>query len=197
MSVEFAHFYQSFGTDVILIEAMPHILPSEDVAISNELEKLFSQLKNTKTLSSAQIVENKIQKIWSIHPSDDRRGFRLTELLNQGSVLINRGELNKAYKLFTKIIAAESDWSEAWNKRATVLYLMNQYQSSLDDIKITLALEPRHFGALSGQALNYIELKEYEKAIQSYKVAQKIYPLLDSAEKMIPELQDLLNDQAI
>ena len=163
----------------------------------SELDKLFSQLKNTKTLSSAQIVENKIQKIWSIHPSDDRRGFRLTELLNQGSVLINRGELNKAYKLFTKIIAAESDWSEAWNKRATVLYLMNRYQYSLDDIKITLALEPRHFGALSGQALNYIELKQYEKAIQSYKAAQEIYPLLDSAKKMIPELEQLIDDQAI
>ncbi len=163
----------------------------------NELDKLFSQLKNTKNLSSAQIIENKIQKIWSTHPSDDRRGFRLTELLFQGSVLINNEEFKKAYELFTKIIAAEPDWSEAWNKRATVLYLMNQYQSSLDDIKITLALEPRHFGALSGQALNHIELKQYEKAIQSYKTAQKIYPLLDSAKKMIPEIQELINDQAI
>ena len=49
---------------------------------------------------------------------------------------------------------------------------MNQYQYSLDDIKITLTLEPRHFGALSGQALNYIELKQYEKAIKSYEAAQ-------------------------
>jgi len=163
----------------------------------NELDKLFIQLKNSKNLPSAQMVENKIQKIWSIHPSDDRRGFRLTELLNQGSRLMNRKELSKAYNLFTKIIATEPDWSEAWNKRATVLYLMNQYQSSLDDIKITLALEPRHFGALSGQALNYIELNKYEKAIKSYKAAQKIYPLLDSAKKMIPTLQELIKDQAI
>ena len=163
----------------------------------SELDKLFFQLKNTKDLSSALIIENKIQKIWSIHPSNDRRGFRLTELLNQGSRLISMGELNKAYDLFTKIIATEPDWSEAWNKRATVLYLMNRYQSSLDDIKITLALEPRHFGAISGQALNYIELKQYEKAIQSYKAAQKIYPLLDSAKKKIPELQNLINDQAV
>ena len=163
----------------------------------SELDKLFFQLKNIKDLSSAQIIENKIQKIWSIHPSDDRRGFRLTELLNQGSRLMNIGELNKAFDLFTKIITTEPDWSEAWNKRATVLYLMNQHQSSLDDIKITLVLEPRHFGALSGQALNYIELKKYEKAIESYKAAQKIYPLLDSAKKMIPELQELINDQAV
>ena len=163
----------------------------------SELNKLFSQLKNSKNLSSAQIVEKKIWEIWLIHPSDDRRGFRLTELLTQGSRLMNMGELSKAYELFTTIIATEPDWSEAWNKRATVLYLMNRYQSSLDDIKITLTLEPRHFGALSGQALNYIELKQYEKAIQSYKAAQKIYPLLDSAAKMIPELQDLIDDQAI
>ena len=164
---------------------------------TSELDKLFTELKNSKSLSSAQIVEKKIWEIWLIHPSDDRRGFRLTELLTQGSRLMNMGELSKAYQLFTTIIATEPDWSEAWNKRATVLYLMNRYQSSLDDIKITLALEPRHFGALSGQALNYIELKQYEKAIQSYKAAQKIYPLLDSATKMIPELEDLINDQAV
>ena len=164
---------------------------------NNKLDKLFVQLKNAKDLPTAQIVEKKIWKIWMIHPSDDRRGFRLTELLIQGYRLMNMGELSKAYKLFTRVIATEPDWSEAWNKRATVLYLMNRYQSSLDDIKITLALEPRHFGALSGQALNYIELKKYEKAIESYEAAQKIYPLLDSAKKMIPELRELISDQAI
>ena len=164
---------------------------------TSELDKLFTQLKNSKNLSSAQIVEKKIWEIWLIHPSDDRRGFRLTELLTQGSRLMNMGELSKAYELFTTIIAAEPDWSEAWNKRATVLYLMNQYKSSLDDIKIRLTLGPRHFAALSGQALNYIELKQYEKAIESYKAAQTIYPLLGSAKKMIPELQELINDLAI
>ena len=164
---------------------------------NNKLDKLFAELKNTKNLSSAQAIENKIWEIWSIHPSDDRRGFRLTELLIQGTRLMNMRELSKAYELFTKVITVESDWAEAWNKRATVLYLMKQYESSLADIEITLVLEPRHFGALSGQALNYIELNLYEKAIESYKAAQKIYPLLDSAKKMIPELQELIKDQSI
>ncbi len=162
----------------------------------NELNKLFTQLKNAKDLSSAQTIESKIAKIWAVHPSDDRRGFRLTELLNQGSVLINSGDLNKAYKLFTQIIAVEPDWAEAWNRRATVLYLMKKYQSSLNDIEITLKFEPRHFGALGGQALNYLELKEYEKAVQSYKAIQKIYPLKDSAKKMILMLKELI-DQSI
>ena len=162
-----------------------------------ELDKLFIQLKNTKNLSSAQTIENKIWKIWEDHPSNDRKGYRLTELLDQGSLLINRGELNKPYKTFSQIIVVDPNWSEAWHKRALVLYLMQRYESSLDDIKITLTLEPRHFGALSGRALNYIELNQYEKAIKSYKDAQKIYPVIDGAKKMIPQLQELIKDQAV
>ena len=162
----------------------------------SELNNLFKQLKNSGATKAIEI-ENKIWKIWSIHPSNDRRGYRLTELLAQGSLLIARKELNKAYEIFSQIILADPNWSEAWNKRATVLYLLGRYQQSQRDIDVVLNLEKRHFGALSGQALNYIELKEYEKAIQSYKGAQKIYPLLDSAKKMIPELQELISDQAV
>ena len=162
-----------------------------------KLDKLFSQLKGTKDLPTAQIIEKEIWEIWQIHPSDDRRGFRLTELLIQGTRLMNMRELSKAHEVFTKIIAVENDWAEAWNKRATVLYLMKQYESSLADIKITLVLEPRHFGAISGQALNYIGLNLYEQAIESYKAAQKIYPDIDGAKKMIPQLQKMIKDQAV
>ena len=161
-----------------------------------ELNNLFKQLKNNKTTQAIEI-ENKIWKIWSTHPSKDRKGYRLTELLDQGSLLIDRRQLKKAYQIFSQIIAADPKWSEAWNKRATALYLMKQYQSSLDDINITLTLEPRHFGALTGQGLNYIELQQYEKAIESYKAAQKIYPIIDAANKMVPQLQELINDQTI
>ena len=66
-----------------------------------KLDKLFVQLKDTKDLKTAQIVEKKIWEIWLVHPSDGRRGFRLTELLTQGSRLMNTGELSKAYELFT------------------------------------------------------------------------------------------------
>ena len=161
-----------------------------------ELNNLFKQLKNSQATQAIE-VENKIWKIWTTHPTNDRKGFRLTELLDKGSLLIDRRQLKKAYEIFSQIIIADPRWSEAWNKRATVLYLMKQYQSSLDDINITLALEPRHFGALTGQALNYIELKKYDKAIESYKAAQKIYPIIDAAKKMIPQLQELINDQTI
>ncbi len=182
---------------IFLFINISNINAAEKTLRNNQLDELFTQLKNTKEISSAQVIENEIWEIWSIHPSDDRRGFRLTELLTQGTRLMNMRELSKAYEVFTKIISVESDWAEAWNKRATVLYLMKKYESSLADIKITLVLEPRHFGALSGRALNYIELNLYEKAIDSYKDAQKIYPVIVGAKKMIPLLEELIKDQAV
>ena len=160
---------------------------------NNQLNKLFKQLKNTKILSSAQIIEGKIWKIWAEHPTQEV----LTNSLATGIKLMHSGELVMAYNIFSNIVEKTPDWAEGWNKRATVLFLMNEYQSSLEDIQKTLIREPRHFGALSGQGLVYIQLKQYEKAIDSYKAAQKIYPTIDAAKKMIPQLQELINDQAV
>ena len=162
----------------------------------SELNNLFKQLKNSEATKAIEI-ENKIWKIWSIHPSNDRRGYRLTELLAQGSLLMARKELNRAYEIFSQIILADPNWSEAWNKRATVLYLLGRYQQSQKDIDEVLKLEKRHFGALSGQGLVQIKLGNYEKAIKSYQAAQKIYPSIRAAKVMIPQLKKLIKDEAV
>ena len=67
----------------------------------SELNNLFKQLKNSEATKAIGI-ENKIWKIWSIHPSNDRRGYRLTELLAQGSFLMVNKKFNKAYEIFFK-----------------------------------------------------------------------------------------------
>jgi len=162
----------------------------------SELNNLFKQLKNSEA-SKAIEIENQIWKIWSIHPSSDRRGYRLTELLAQGSFLIANKELNKAYEIFSQIILVDPNWSEAWNKRATVLYLLGKYQRSQKDIDEVLKLEKRHFGALSGQGLVQTELKNYEKAINSYKKVQRIYPSMHAPKVMIPRLKELIKGQSI
>ena len=162
----------------------------------SELNNLFKQLKNSEATKAIEI-ENKIWKIWSIHPSNDRLGYRLTELLAQGSFLMAKEELNKAYEIFSQIILVDPNWSEAWNKRATVLYLLGRYQHSQKDIDEVLKLEKRHFGALSGQGLVQTELKNYEKAINSYKEVQKIYPSMQAPKVMIPRLKELIKDQSI
>ena len=162
----------------------------------NELNNLFKQLKNSENTKAIEI-ENKIWKIWLTHPSDDRRGFRLTELLAQGSLLMNRGELIKAYGIFSQTILEDPKWAEAWNKRATVLYMLSRYEQSQNDINEVLKIEKRHFGALSGQGLVQTKLKNYRKAINSYKYIQKIYPSMQAPKLMIPYLEKLLKEQLI
>ena len=162
----------------------------------NELNNLFTQLKNNDA-SKAIKIENKIWKIWSTHPSNDIQGSNLTKLLAKGSFLMSGKELNKAYEIFSQIILADPSWSEAWNKRATVLYLLGKYEQSQKDIDEVLKLEQRHFGALSGQGLVQIELKNYEKAINSYKKIQKIYPAMNAPKVMIPRLKQIIKDQSI
>ena len=162
-----------------------------------ELNKLFNQLKNNSNTSMAFEIEKKIWKIWSIHPSKDRRGYRLTELLAHGSLLIAEQKLNKAYEIFSQIILADPNWPEAWNKRATVLYMLGRYQESQEDINEVLKLEKRHFGALSGQGLVQTELKNYEKAVKSNIEVQKIYPAMQAPKVMIPRLKELIKGQSI
>ena len=106
-------------------------------------------------------------------------------------------ELKEAYGVFSQIILADPNWPEAWNKRATVLYMLGRYEQSQIDIDEVLKLEKRHFGALSGQGLVQTELKNYEKAINSYKEVQKIYPAMQAPIVMIPRLKKLIKDLEI
>ena len=106
-------------------------------------------------------------------------------------------KLNEAVKLFSEVIEIDPYWAEAWNKRATVFFLLGEFQKSQNDIDKVLELEKRHFGALAGQGLVNIHLKNYEKAILSYKKAQKIYPAMKSPKIMIKEIEELIKKQSI
>ena len=158
-----------------------------------ELNKLFNQLKNNSDTSMAFKIEMKIWNIWSTHQSQEN----LTQLLANGSNLMKQHKLNKAYETFSKVISLDSNWAEGWNKRATVLYMLGRYEESQEDINEVLKLEKRHFGALSGQGLVQIELKNYERAINSYKEVQKIYPSMQSPKIMIPQLKELIKKESI
>ena len=158
-----------------------------------ELNKLFNQLKNNSDASMAFEVEMKIWNIWSTHPSQEN----LTQLLANGSNLMTQHKLNKAYETFSKVISLDPNWAEGWNKCATVLYILGRYEESQEDINKVLKLEKRHFGALSGQGLVQIELKNYERAINSYKEVQKIYPSMQSPKIMIPQLKELIKSESI
>tara|TARA_B100001057_G_scaffold305592_1_gene305736 strand:+ start:549 stop:1097 length:549 start_codon:yes stop_codon:yes gene_type:complete len=157
-----------------------------------ELKKLFIDLQ-VDNINSAYVTEQKIWEIWSTHPTDEN----LTLILKKGSNLLNGNKPRDAINVFTNLIDLDPLWAEAWNKRATVFYLIGEYQRSQDDINKVLKLEKRHFGALAGQGLVNIKLENYEKAIKSYEKAQQIYPSMQSPKIMIEKIEELIKKQSI
>ena len=158
-----------------------------------QIDKLFDQLKNTTDYESSKKIESEIWNLWTTHPSEKS----LTTLLSDGSSYMSQNKLQTAYDTFTKTIELDPNWAEAWNKRATVLYLMGKYELSQADIDKVLKIEKRHFGALTGQGLVQTALKNYEKAIDSYIEAHKVHPFMKSPMIMIEKLQIELQKQSI
>ena len=156
------------------------------------LNQLFNELKVNKT-KVASIVEQEIWTLWSTHPTDEK----LTAKLEEGSQFLRDQNYIKAKDIFTEVINLDQNWAEAWNKRATVLYLLGNFEESQKDIDKVLKLESRHFGALAGEGLVNIKLKNYEKAISSYEKALKIYPSMKSPGLMIQEIKKMIQKDSI
>ena len=158
-----------------------------------KIDELFNQLKNTTSYQESKEIESKIWELWTTHPSKSS----LTALMADGSFYMSQNKLETAYETFTKTIELDSNWAEAWNKRATVLYLMGEYELSQADIDKVLELEKRHFGALSGQGLVQTAMKNYQKALDSYIEAHKVHPNMKSPLIMIEKLQLQLKKESI
>ena len=156
----------SYLVILLLLSAFAHADQND-----SRLVELFSSLKSTESLSTASVFETKIWHIWMEHndPEVERTMF-------QGLEALKLQLFEKAFGHFSILIKLAPDYAEAWNKRATVLYLMGRFEDSESDVITTLELEPRHFGALSGQGLIRIALEDWRGAIYFLESALKINP---------------------
>ena len=106
---------------------------SQVSSLANErdirLNQLFNELKANKS-KVAFIIEQEIWALWSTHPTDEK----LTARLEEGAQFVRDQNYLKAKDIFTEIINLDQSWAEAWNKRATVLYMLGEFQKSQDDI---------------------------------------------------------------
>ncbi len=119
------------------------------------------------------------ETLWQMwHRSGDPRFDRL---LRDGAEAMEREELSEAEVTFTRLIAEAPDFAEGWNKRATVRYLAGDYEGSIADCKETLARNPNHFGALSGQGLCHFMLNQFREAALLFRRALAVHPHLDGA----------------
>ncbi|MGI9502143.1 MAG: tetratricopeptide repeat protein [Geminicoccaceae bacterium] len=151
------------------------------------LTPLFQMLRLMSDPSEAQVVEQEIWEIW-LEIEDPL----MREHLELGISAMERQDLFLALTHFDQVVKGAPGFAEGWNKRATVHYFLGNFDASVRDIQQTLALEPRHFGALTGLGLIYDRLEKPAAALRSFEAALEIYPLLSYPKQRANELRDQL-----
>jgi tetratricopeptide (TPR) repeat protein len=148
------------------------------------LKDLFAQLRVAQSAEVARPVEAQIWTIWmeAGDPEADR-------LMIAGLVAMRAGQYDLALETFGHLVEMAPDFAEGWNKRATVLFLVGRYADSVRDIGKVLALEPVHFGALSGLAMCEERLGKDAEALRALERTASIYPSMPGLTLRIKELR--------
>jgi len=160
--------------------------PANATQTDKRLNVLFDRLRTTQDQNEARSIEAEIWKIWI-----EGKNEKIDHAMSRGLFAMNDGQLDAALEIFTEVIRLAPEFAEGWNKRATVYYLLRNYNHSVRDIAQTLRLEPRHFGALSGLGLINQTLGHTGAAIRAYEQALKTNPHLFGLEKRVRILKSL------
>jgi tetratricopeptide (TPR) repeat protein len=161
-------------------------------ARAQRLDELFGRLKSTKDESEGDAAVAEIWTLWQRSGTPE-----LDSLMERVAALIGQGLLPVALPLLDDMVARAPEWAEAWNKRATALYLAGEHDRSLADIDRVLALEPRHFGALAGMGLIRIARGQYRDALAAYRRALAVNPFLKERFELIPTLERMVGEKPI
>lgn len=156
------------------------------------LEKLFDALLAASSPQEAQLPE---QMIWSVWLESESPTVNL--LMKRGIEAMGEGEAELALAMFNAIVELAPDYAEGWNKRATLYFLMGRYEDSIADCERTLKLEPRHFGALSGLGMIYVQLENDAKALDAYRRALAVHPQLTQVRAEVERLAKKLRGDRI
>lgn len=157
-----------------------------------ELDELFQQLKMMRDPVAAAPLEDRIWDLWFQHEDPQAQ-----QLMNLGLLQANAGELQAAVATFTQLIALQPDFAEAWNRRATLHYLLGNYAESKADIAEVLKLEPYHFGALSGLGLVNVAQGNYLEARRAFESALEVNPSMEAVRANLLELDRVLKGRTI
>ena len=167
---------------VLLVAAAPLPAFAADYPDSAALDELFGELKSAPTAAEAADLTQQIWNVW-FNPDVPELKARMAK----AGLAMNGGDPGTALALLTAIVTDYPDYAEGWNQRATLYYELGNLDASLADIEKVLALEPRHFGALSGRVLIYLKQGKRADALRDMLAALAIDPYLGE-KALFPEL---------
>ncbi len=149
------------------------------------LDRLFERLTITTSDEEASNITREIWQRWTANDDPE-----VSQLMQTGIRALNYSTYRRALQSFDRVIEMAPEFAEGWNKRATLYYHIKEYRRSIDDIKETLRLEPRHFGAWSGLGLVSIAQENYSGALAAFKKALSINPHIANIRRYVQKLED-------
>ncbi|MGC2810680.1 MAG: tetratricopeptide repeat protein [Bradyrhizobium sp.] len=170
----------------------PSKLPKVGPDRTRGLDFLFGALKAAPDEASAKHVEARIWALWMQTPSDTA-----ALLMARAKAAMDAQQLDVALKLLDAVIKLRPDYAEAWNRRATVYYLKNDYGHSLADIEQVLVREPRHFGALAGLGMIMQDIGDEKRALDAFRAALAVNPYLEKVPELIKTLSEKVEGRDI
>ena len=153
------------------------------------LDALFTQLAEVGSAAEARPVEAEIWQIWVRSGRED-----VDVLMAKGIAQMQARRFTGSLDTFDRVVEMAPEFAEGWNKRATVHYLMDNYAQSVHDIRRTLDLEPRHFGAISGMGLILAETGDDAGAIQAFEWALRIHPHAEGARQNLDRIRERMRE---
>ena len=147
------------------------------------LDRLFASLRKASGEQVAKATEEKIWELWSRSDSATAE-----VLLGQAVVAMGAADNAASLEILDRIIAAYPSYAEAWNKRATLHFMLGNYETSLSDIEKVLDLEPRHFGALAGRGMIYQRQGKWSAALSAFREALSMNPNMTGVKNAVQEL---------
>jgi tetratricopeptide (TPR) repeat protein len=163
-------------------QAAPQSPEEERAQRRARLDALFAQLAQ-KEHPDWQRIQDQIWSTWlqSGSPSYDL-------LMQRANKAMQERDFELALKFLNDLVRLAPDYAEGWNKRATTYFLLEEYGHSVADIQRTLALEPRHFGALFGLGMILEQLGDKPGAMRAYRAGLEVHPNLPGAAEGVERL---------
>jgi tetratricopeptide (TPR) repeat protein len=170
----------------------PAKLPKVGADRTRGLDFLFGALKAAPDEVSAKHVEARIWALWLQTPSDTA-----ALLMVRAKAAMDAQQTDLALKLLDAIVKMRPDYVEAWNRRATIYYLQNNYARSLADIEQVLVREPRHFGALAGLGMIMQDIGDEKRALDAFRKALAVNPHLEKVPELVKTLTEKVEGRDI
>ena len=152
--------------------------------LSDIAETLLDQLASADDEATAKALETRVREIWHRSGSDTA-----DLLLGRAGEAFKREDYARALQYLDTIVALRPGFVEGWNMRATVYYMLDEYELAMSDIEQVLSLQPRHFGALSGLGMIFRELDQPRQALEAFRRALAVNPFLENARTSVRRLE--------